>query len=243
MNSTLKDIIRNILVKLPIALTKNIKYDQLTTKIIRKVCIPTSNCIDVGCHKGEVMDIILSNALQGQHFGFEPIPYLADQLRQKYSKKPVTILEYALSDKVDQSSFNLVESNPAYSGLKKRDYDKAETDRSITVSVDKLDNLIPTEVSIDLIKIDVEGGELGVLSGAIETIRRSTPVILFEHGKGASEHYSTSPNDITAFMNQLGYSIYLLDAFLYNQRPLSDAEFIRQYEQRMNYYFVAKSQV
>ena len=79
-------------------------------------------------------------------------------------------------------------SNPAYSGIQKRKYDGSEEqDTTITVKKDTLDNLIPSDKNIDLIKIDVEGGELGVLMGAKELIARCKPVIVFWRGLGAAD--------------------------------------------------------
>jgi len=52
----IKELIRKILIGLRIDLTKNIYYDRLTLKILDKVVKPNSNCIDIGCHKGEIMN-------------------------------------------------------------------------------------------------------------------------------------------------------------------------------------------
>lgn len=61
---------------------------------------------------------------QGKHFGFEPIPSLYRQLKQKFSKA-ATILPYALSDKKGTTTFNYVKNAPAYSGINKRTYEVA----------------------------------------------------------------------------------------------------------------------
>ena len=44
---------------------------------------------------------------------------------------------------------------------------------------------------VDLIKINVEGGELGVVNGAINTIHKWKPVVLFENKRKQNEnsHY------------------------------------------------------
>ena len=41
--------------------------------------------------------------------------------------------------------------------------------------------------NIDLIKIDIEGNELNVLKGALETIQRNKPIIEFEYNHLANK--------------------------------------------------------
>src|SRR5687767_7512150 len=97
--SGIKNTIRKALFSAGIDLTKNQKYDRQTLAIMKKVLKENSNCIDVGCHKGEVMDEILKIAPKGKHIGFEPIPEYFEFLQKKYKKDDrVTILQNALSD-------------------------------------------------------------------------------------------------------------------------------------------------
>lgn len=146
----------------------------------------------------------------------------------------------ALSDRRGTSSFNYVVSNPSYSGLLKRHYDHPnEKDTQITVRTERLDDLIPADMPIDLIKIDVEGGELLVLRGAAGTLRRCKPVVIFEHGLGASEMYGTTPEQVFDIFEQCGLRVSLLSRFLKKQGPLSKEDFSRHFHQKLNYYFVA----
>jgi FkbM family methyltransferase len=238
--SSIKDTIRKILVGLPFAISKNIGVDQLTFKIIKQNLKDNSNCIDVGCHKGEIMDYIIKCAPNGHHHGFEPIPDLYDRLLAKY-KSTVSIYPYALSYEAGTSSFNLVTTNLAYSGLIKRKYDREESDTTITVEVKRLDDVLPSDIRIDFIKIDTEGGEYGVLKGAESLIRRCKPMVLFEHGMGASEYYGTKPEMMFQFFESLDMHIFLLDEMLKdNPKPLDRAGFDDQFYNRKSYIFIAK---
>lgn len=221
------------------ALSRNHGYDLQTRKVIARVCRADSNCVDVGCHKGEVLDLMLAASPDGRHFGFEPIPAMYEALKVRYAGR-AEILAFALSSTRGTSTFNHVVSNPAYSGLIKRSYDRPdEKDTTITVMTDLLDNVLPEDLQVDLIKIDVEGGELGVLQGAQETIRRCRPTIIFEHGLGASDHYGTRPEMIFALLDGLDMNVNLMSRWLSGQQALSQNEFKQQFETGSNYYFIA----
>jgi FkbM family methyltransferase len=236
----MKELLKKILKSLPVDFTKNQQYDTQTKQVIARVCKPESVCIDIGCHKGEVLDLILKYSPASAHFGFEPIPDMYAALKEKYQGKPYRIYDYALSNVKGEVQFNYVVTNPAYSGIKKRQYDRAdEKDTQITVKTEMLDALTANEKRIDLIKIDVEGGELLVLQGAKETIKRFKPVIIFEHGLGASDAYGATPELVFDLLTDCGMKVSTMKRWLKKENNFSKEEFSKQYHERMNYYFIA----
>jgi len=233
-------VLKRLIKKIPIAFTQNQRYDRQTQQVIKCVCKENSNCIDVGCHKGEVMDIFVKYAPNGIHYGFEPIPGLFDFLLEKYEGSSVKVLDYALSNHSGTTSFNYVVSNPSYSGIKKRQYDKKnEEDQSIHVKVEKLDNILPENFPVHLIKIDVEGGELQVLEGAVFVLKKFHPVIIFEHGLGASDVYGATPKEVYSLLTECGYQISSMKRWFKKLPSYSLEEFEHQYYSKKNYYFIA----
>jgi FkbM family methyltransferase len=241
----IKDLIRRILIFLQIDLTKNLKYDRLTLKLFDKILHADSNCIDIGCFKGEILDEILKRSPKGTHIGFEPIPVFFEALKLKYkNKENINILNLALSDQKGTTKFNYVVNAPAYSGLKKRDYDGKEPKiEELSVNTDTLDNVVEgfnTALKIQLIKIDVEGAEYKVFNGAIKTINQHKPIIIFEFGLGASNYYKTTPNDIFGFFTEkCNYRIYQFEDFLNDQGHLTLEKFETIYADNKEYYFIA----
>ncbi len=234
----MKKYIKAIIKRLPIQLTKNQKYDAQTKKIFQRVLKSDSVFVDVGCHKGEVLDWAIKYAPHTQHFGFEAIPQMAADLKTTYPKH--AIFNLALADKKGTITFHHVVSNPAYSGINKRTYTKEEKIKLIEIESDTLDNVLPSNQKVSLIKIDVEGAEFGVINGAKETINREKPIIVFEHGLGASEYYENSPEKMWELLHiQLKMNISLMKNYLAGKQPLSKEQFIEQYQKRLNYYFVA----
>lgn len=230
---------RGLLNLLKLDLTKNLEYDRLTKEVINKVVKQNSICVDVGCHKGEILELILKNAPRAQHYAFEPIPYYYEKLKKKYGNKCI-ILNYALSDKEGVSEFQFVKNAPAFSGIRKRKYN-VETPEIETIQVElkKLDNVIPGNIKIDLIKIDVEGAEFQVMKGAEYILIKNKPVIIFECGIGASDYYDTIPEDVFDFLYTSGFHISLLKDFINNKSFLNKSQFIEVYNKNKEYYFVA----
>ena len=235
-----KDLIRSTLNFLKLDLTKNLEYDRLTKKIMRRFLKNDSNCIDIGCHKGEILELILKYAPDGEHYAFEPIPLLFSKINSKYGSK-AHILPYALASQEGITNFHYVKNAPAYSGLKKRKYEVKNPDiEEIKVELRRLDDIIPESPSIDLIKIDVEGAEYGVLQGAIETLKRNKPLVIFEFGLGASDFYNTTPKDLyTLLVNEVGLKIYTLADWLKKNEALTIGEFSKHFNSNGEYYFVA----
>jgi FkbM family methyltransferase len=236
MLSTIKKIVK----KLPIAFTKNQQYDAQTVQILKQVCRADSNCVDVGCHKGEMLDVILKFAPNGQHYCFEPLPHFHDILVSKNYPSNCHFYNFALSNAAGETSFNYVVSNPPYSGIKQRRFDRAHEDvQLITVKTALLDDVLPLDSWIDFIKIDVEGAEMLVLEGAAKTLERCRPVVVFEHGLGGSDIYGTTPRQMFQFFERLGFSVSVMADFLAKKPPLSMAALEKQFYDGKNYYFIA----
>nr|MBS0038543.1 FkbM family methyltransferase [Saprospiraceae bacterium] len=236
----MKKLIRKLLLHLPINLNQNITYDRQAKAVLRKTTHQSSSCVDVGCHKGEILDLFLEYCPYGHHLGFEPIPHFYQNLQTKYGRR-AQIKEICLSDKEGKVNFHLVKTNPAYSGILKRKYDRPNEEvEIIEVKTNTLDNSIEGfPHSIDFIKIDVEGAEYKVLKGAVATLQKHRPVVVFEFGLGAADVYGTSPEMMYNFFQKLNYKISLLELFLKNENSLSPDEFASEFQSGKNYYFVA----
>ncbi|WCO65821.1 FkbM family methyltransferase [Iamia majanohamensis] len=215
---------------------RNADYDTWTGAIITQALGPGSVGVDVGAHSGLIFEAIRAAAPDARHWAFEPIPELAAHLRATYPDAEVHQL--ALSDTDGTTSFHHVTSNPSYSGILERDYTGPEEVALIEVEMARMDDVVPDDVAVSFIKIDVEGGELGVLRGASRILREHRPVVVFEFGPGAADHYGTTPHDVFAFFAEHGMSVGLLDRYLRGEAPLTEEELTRHYE-GIDFYFVA----
>ncbi len=219
-------------------------YDIQTIEVMKRILKKDSNCVDVGCHQGSILREILNIAPEGTHFAFEPLPEMYRHLVETFGNFPgVHIYDCALSDAPGMTSFQYVESNPAYSGFRQRKYDRPdEIIREITVKTELLDRLIPASMPIHFIKIDVEGAEFQVLRGAKDMIRKNQPVIVFEHGLGAADYYGTGPEAIFEILaGECKLKLFILSDWLESngKQSLSREAFCEQFYSRSHYYFMA----
>lgn len=240
MKEYIKSLIRNLLNTFHLDLTKNLKYDRLTKTIISKTVKDGTICVDIGAHKGEILDLFLKCAPDVKHFAFEPIPELYDKLKQDYAGR-CKVFPYALSNTEGETTFQYVRNAPAYSGLKKRSYTIGHPDiLELIVQVKTLDSIIPDSVKVGFIKIDVEGAELLVLKGAKAILRKDRPYVIFECGLGASNYYGTNPEDVfDFFQTETKLNISLLSDWIKNKKPLSRQQFCKSYATNSDYYFLA----
>ena len=221
--------------------TKNDVYDQLTAEIMRARLRPDSNCVDVGCHAGAILDEMLALAPRGVHHAFEPLPHLAAALRAKYAGRPNVVLhEMALSNAAGTTTFHANRDHPGMSGLERRDYlsdhDRVEL---IQVKTERLDAIVPADRRIDFVKVDVEGAESLVFEGAQACLRRDRPVVVFEHGTASREFYGAGSGVVFDLLAQAGLKVSLLEDFVRGGTPLAREDFIHQVEAGLDFYFVA----
>jgi FkbM family methyltransferase len=217
---------------------RNPRYDAQTLEVIRRVLGPADSAVDVGANVGSILTAIVAQAPQGRHHAFEPIPALAARLRIEFPG--VVVHEAALAAEAGRAEFHHVVSNESYSGLRERRYDRPHEEvELISVAVERLDDAIPTDLDVRFVKIDVEGGELGVLQGGVELLRRCRPFVVLEHGLGGSDYYGTGPVQVYEVLAECGLRMTLLERWLDGRPDLTFEEVVDEFESGRNYYFLA----
>lgn len=152
---------------------------------------------DVGAHTGRHTKCLIKKCgWFGRVAAFEPLPQCFLTLRDNLGTKRNTYLfNAAVGARPGKSTFTVQVGAEQESGLRRRLGPKATRCEEIFVEVVTLDETLKDWRRLDFIKIDTEGGELDVLAGGERVITRHRPIISFEAGVDAYEHYGKTTQD------------------------------------------------
>jgi FkbM family methyltransferase len=162
--------------------------------------------LDIGANTG--IYSILAGAANpaGRVIAWEPAPYLAAKLRANIDVNgfgdSVEAREAAVANRDGEAEF-FISSETTMSSLS---VDFAESgihsSTKTKVRVERVDGVVPADMQVDLMKVDVEGYEFEALSGARETIKRCRPRVFFECLP------ATPSQPIEALFRELNYTIH-----------------------------------
>jgi FkbM family methyltransferase len=192
---------------------------------------PDSNCIDIGANIGEILEQMVAYAPAGRHIAYEPLPELAADLARRFPA--VDVRNAAVAREPGTAEFTRIKSAHTRSGL---GVDGAEGDTErFPVAIEALDASLPDGFAPSVIKIDVEGAELDVLAGGLETIRRHRPLIALEHGSPDGGDTGPSRDLYALLVGEAGLRLFDLDG----AGPLSEAAFLELVGTGARWNFVA----
>jgi FkbM family methyltransferase len=151
----------------------------------------------------------------GKVFSIEPVPSTFDILQYNVKKlhlENVALYNCALSD----VNKEVVMSVPVHPTGREDFYRAGIVGNSqfqgntITIASKTLDSLLGKGIKVSFIKCDVEGHELQVIRGAMETITHSMPVMLVEITRNPEDKNSDA-FEIFAMVKKRGYEIFWLN--------------------------------
>lgn len=192
---------------------------RLTRQILRRVLTAETNCIDVGAHAGDVLAELVRLAPRGRHLALEPIAAMAATLCGRFPA--VEVQNVAAGDRSADVTFQVVETNPAFSGMVRRpDLRPGERVAEVTVRCEPLDWLVPAGRPVGLIKVDVEGAEMAVFRGAARVLA-GRPWVLFEHGAISEQAYGATTADVHAELARHRLGVWTLGGWVAGAAALS----------------------
>jgi FkbM family methyltransferase len=187
-------------------------YEVGTTKLFQKLVKSGMNIIDIGAHIGYYT--VLASRLVGENgkvWAFEPEPRNFSELRKNIilnQSNNVSYYRMAVGDKIKMSELYY---STKWSGecslveIKQRPKDK------VSVEVVTLDEALKDH-HVDIIKMDVDGGEMMVLDGARKLIEQNKNLIMFtECWKYGLEGANHTIKDYWDKLNGLFKYIYQID--------------------------------
>jgi FkbM family methyltransferase len=150
----------------------------------------------------------------GYVLSIEPNPAnvkLLEASRRENNFNQITIAQCAAGEAIGLLTMHPIPSH-SNAHAKQIGSDLSDLLASNTVAKLPIDYIVPFGAAIHLIKIDVEGGEMNALNGAIRILRTSRPTIISEFSPSLlQENSGVDGRAYLGFLGQQGYSFSLFD--------------------------------
>jgi FkbM family methyltransferase len=214
--------------------------DYLAGFLTTRLCKNSAVFVDVGAHIGSVIAEVARHCPKARIIAIEAMPDKADRLRRSFPR--VEVHGCALSDHSGEATFYVHTKQSAYSSLGRPSHRGGEISE-IRVLLRKLDDIL-TDDGIDLIKIDVEGAELGVLKGGDRIIAENRPTVMFESGAAADDGLGFTKDGLWQWLAARDYVVLVPNRVAHNDPGLSLEGFIEShlYPRRTTNYFAVASE-
>lgn len=173
---------------------------------------------DIGAHKGETVARYRDIFPGADIWCFEPFPDSARVLNQRFADDSgIHVTTAAVADKAGSKTF-YVNNNDSTNSLlprnqQSRRYYHSESFASTTVDVDvvTVDDVVRDNNigSIDILKFDIQGGELMAFEGAKETLQANRAALIYTETLFVP-HYEENPlfNDLWNCLAEYGYTLF-----------------------------------
>ena len=193
-------------------------------RVFESLLRPDSVIVDVGANIGFYSLLAASRLRSGVVHSFEPVPVNVERMQrnivlngfdnivhnpQGVAGQPGQATLYVpANDIYDIPNYRSTNAASLHQGL-------APTTTEEVIELITLDDYVQQQhlTQVDLIKIDVEGAEPGVLEGARALLARFHPQVLMEINTRALKQGGKTPADIFAFWQEQNYAIYQIDRY------------------------------
>jgi len=195
-------------------------YSADIVALLKNVLTPGMVVVDVGANIGEVTLVsaqCVGNA--GSVIAFEPVNVIANRLAEHVrinDLEQVVIIRDALGEAVKKRvpiyascGQDVSDEHQGLASL----YGEGEDQEPIEfVNITTLDETVASLClsRVDLIKIDIEGGELACLQGAENVLRRFRPMLVVEVQAFSARQAGWDVSELFQYLHGLGYEFFTI---------------------------------
>lgn len=176
-------------------------------KLLTQILNPGENVVDVGANIGNITLKSASLVKEtGRVFSIEPHPSTFSYLKSNVDFNDfqnIELFNCGLGDVAKSSTISDRNSD---------DQNRIQDDEAsgVQVEIRRLDDLIPSDIDISLLKIDTEGYEKFVLDGAPSTLSRTNTVII----EISDEHFKDfgySSKEVFDILESAGFDLHRIE--------------------------------
>lgn len=176
----------------------------------KKVTIPILTIFDVGANVGQTSIDYAAHFPTAAIYAFEPIKSTYEKLCSNTQHLPqIKSMHLGIGNTFESLEISLLpETNAQQNSLNNKSKDNEPKE---IVHVNTIDNLMEELhlTEIDLLKIDTEGFEMNVLSGAQSTFQKNKiKMVYIEIGFAKANNHNTNFLEIYSKMEELGFIFY-----------------------------------
>lgn len=207
----------------------------LADRLIARLCPGWGTFVDIGAHIGSIFASVHDHDPGIRIHAVEADPAKAKNLAKRFPY--CTLHACAVGERAGTTEFYLNPEASGYSSLVKGNPDRQVP---ITVEIRTLDHLLK-EAAPDVMKLDIEGAELGALRGGETVISLHKPTIMFESTEPGTNSLGYAPELIWSWFAERGYALYAPDRLAHDAPAMALETFLdgHAYPMRtLNYFAV-----
>jgi len=191
---------------IPLLLHYTGTFEPRVIELLSRLVEPGDVVVDVGANIGfHSLESWRATGPRGKVISIEASPHHATALRRNLELNGLptdNVINVAVGDHDGDVTLGLpTGGNQGMFGI------NAGTESAFTVRLTRIDDLLATKdlSKLALVKLDIEGSELGALHGARETLRKHQPAILIELNDTALTRCGASSAEVVRFLEEAGY--------------------------------------
>jgi FkbM family methyltransferase len=195
---------------IPIEILNFDTYEKEALDMILRLIENDSNVFDIGANIGWYSINIAKTKKDVDVFSFEPIPKTYDYLVKNVSLNNISNVRphnFGFSHRGEDLEFYYYPEGSGNASIANLSENNGA--EKITCQVKKLDDFVRTnKLKVDFIKCDVEGAELLVFQGGIETIKNQKPIVFAELLRKWSAKFNYHPNEVVKLFRNIDYRCF-----------------------------------
>jgi len=185
------------------------QYEPLLKQALLEISRDCELFVDVGANAGFYSIAVRATNSRCEVLAFECNPNIRHMLLRNIELNSISGIEVrseALAESAGEADFYIPAFTGSAGGSLQNLHADEGTAKKFQVSLIDLDS--QGLDSIDLMKIDVEGAELGVINGSLASINASKPTIFIELLRKWMAPFGTTPGEVSEILVSMGYKVF-----------------------------------